>query len=91
MKIAEFLPAQPNRMWALARQMGVRYAICKCAFELTRMNPPWDIDVLRTIQRRFTEAGFTLCGLEGDPFDMHRIKLGLEGRDEDIALYGGAG
>ena len=39
------------------------------------------------IQTRFREAGFTLYGLEGDQFDMRRIKLGLEGRDEDLERY----
>lgn len=87
MKLAEFLPAKPNRLWQLARQMGVRYAICKCAPELTGLKPPWDMDSLRAIQSRFAEAGFTLYGLEGDEFDMSRIKLGVEGRDEDIERY----
>jgi len=87
MKLAEFLPAAPNRLWQLARQMGVRYAMCKCAPELTGLNPPWDMDALRTIQRRFSDAGFVLYGLEGDQFDMRRIKLGLDGRDEDIERY----
>lgn len=87
MKIAEFLPAQPNRLWDLARQMGVRYAICKCAPELTGLLPPWDLESLRTIQQRFAAAGFVLYGLEGDQFDMQRIKLGLPGRDEDLDRY----
>jgi len=87
LKLAEFLPAQPDRLWDWSRQMGVRHAICKCAPELTGLNPPWDIDALRTIQRRFKEAGFTLHGLEGDQFDMSRIKLGLPGWEEDIVRY----
>lgn len=87
MILADFLPAQPNRQWQLALQMGVRHAICKCAPELTGLLPPWDIDALRTIQKRFSGAGLTLYGLEGDQFDMSRIKLGLTGRDEDLDLY----
>lgn len=87
MILADFLPAQPDLRWQLARQMGVRHAICKCAPELTGMNPPWDLEALRAIQGRFAEAGFTLLGLEGDQFDMSRIKLGLEGRDEDLERY----
>lgn len=87
MKLAEFLPARPNRLWELARQMGVRHAIVKAAPELTGKNPPWDIDSLRAIQSRFAEAGFALYGLEGDQFDMRRIKLGLDGRDEDLERY----
>lgn len=87
MKLAEFLPAQPNRLWDYARQLGIRHAICKCAPELTGMPPPWDLEALRTIQQRFADGGFVLYGLEGDQFDMQRIKLGLPGRDEDLARY----
>lgn len=87
MKISEFLPAKPNRLWKLASQLGVRHAICKCAPELTGLNAPWDIDSLRTIQRRFQKGGYVLYGLEGDQFDMSRIKLGLEGREEDVEKY----
>lgn len=87
MKLAEFLPAAPDRSWQLARQLGVRHAICKCAPELTGLKAPDDRDSLRAIQRRFADGGFTLAGLEGDEFDMRRIKLGLPGRDEDFARY----
>lgn len=87
MILTDFLPARQNVQWQLARQMGVRNAICKCAPELTGLNPPWDIDTLRTIQTRFAESDITLYGLEGDQFDMSRIKLGLPGRDEDLEHY----
>jgi mannonate dehydratase len=87
MKLADFLPAKPDRSWDLARQLGVRYAICKCAPELTGLPAPDRIEGLAEIQRRFAAAGFTLYGLEGDEFDMARIKLGLPGRDEDLDRY----
>jgi hypothetical protein len=44
MKIAEFLPAIPNRLWDLAAQMGVSDAICKCAPDLTGLKAPDDFD-----------------------------------------------
>jgi mannonate dehydratase len=87
MIVAEFLPAAHNRLWQLAGQMGVRHAICKCAPELTGLKAPWDLDALRTIQQRFADARLKLYGLEGDQFDMRRIKLGLDGRDDDLELY----
>jgi mannonate dehydratase len=87
MVIAEFLPAKPNRLWEFSSQMGVRHAICKCAPELTGQKAPDDFDALRIIQERFAERGFTLAGLEGDEFDMTRIKLGLPGRDADAERY----
>jgi|GEM_PF-2670016 hypothetical protein len=77
MILADFLPAAPDRSWALARQPGVNHAICKCAPELTGLNAPDDIDALRAIRVRFAEGGPKLVGLEGDEVDMPRIKLGL--------------
>lgn len=82
-----FLPFEPDRRWALARQAGVTCAVVKLAPELTGLDPPWNIAILAEAKRRFNDAGFELFGLEGDQFDMTRIKLGLSGRDEDIERY----
>lgn len=87
MIIADFLPATPDKSWKLAAQLGVTHAIVKAAPELTGLKPPSDIDALRTVQKRFEDAGFKLAGMEGDQFNMQRIKLGLDGRDEDLAQY----
>lgn len=87
MILADFLPPRRDRSWDFARQVGVTHAIARCHPRDTGLNPPWDIDALRTVQRQFAEAGIVLTGLEGDEFDMRRIKLGLDGRDEDLALY----
>ncbi|WPJ94851.1 mannonate dehydratase [Coraliomargarita algicola] len=87
MILTDFLPAQPDRSWQLAKQIGINHAICKCAPELTKLAAPDNLTALRTIKDRFTAAGIRLYGLEGDEFDMQRIKLGLPGRDADIARY----
>ena len=87
MKLALFLPARPDARWEFARQMGVRYAIAKLHPDLTGEAPPWDGDVFRRARDRIAEAGFTLLGLESDEFDMSRVKLGLDGRDEDVERY----
>lgn len=77
----------PDEKWQLARQMGIDYAIAKLAPELTGGLPPWDYESLKNSKEIFENHGFNLYGLEGDQFDMNRIKLGLEGRDEDILLF----
>lgn len=87
MILADFLPPKRDRSWDFARQVGVTHAIARCHPRDTGLNPPWDLDALRTVQRQFADGGLTLIGLEGDEFDMRRIKLGLDGRDEDLALY----
>ena len=86
-RICDMLPAVPDRRWALARQLGVRHAVCKLNPELTSAPPPSDFDTLHSAQRRFAEHGLTLSGLEGDQMDMRRIKQGLPGRDQDIGAY----
>ena len=81
------LPAKPDIRWQLAAQLGVKYAVTKAAPELSGLPDPSDLAALATVRDRFADAGFTLCALEGDEFDMSRIKLGLPGRDEDIEKY----
>jgi mannonate dehydratase len=87
MRLSMMLPPTPDRRWALARQMGVCHAIAKLAPELTGRPPPHDAQSLKESVRIYAEGGFRIVGLEGDQFDMGRIKRGLPGRDEDIALY----
>ncbi len=87
MILADFLPPQRDRSWDLAKQAGVTHVIARCHPRDTGLEPPWNRDALRTVQRNFADAGLKLIGLEGDEFDMRRIKLGLDGRDEDLDLY----
>lgn len=87
MILADFLPPRRDRSWDYALQAGLTHAIARCHPRDTGLNPPWDRDALATVQRNFAAAGLTLAGLEGDEFDMRRIKLGLPGRDEDLELY----
>ena len=81
------LPVKPDIRWQLAAQLGVKYAVTKAAPELSGLPDPSDFSALKTVRDRFADAGFTLYALEGDEFDMSRIKLGLPGRDEDIDKY----
>ncbi len=87
MILTEYLPPRPHVLWQLARQMGIRHAIINAKPERTGLNPPWDLEALRKLQRELADAGLNLYGLEGDQFDLIRIKLGLDGRDEDIERY----
>jgi mannonate dehydratase len=76
-----------DRRWGIARQMGVTHTIAKLAPELTGDDPIDDRAALDRQIARYQASGLTIAGLEGDQFDMSRIKLGLPGRDEDIARY----
>ena len=87
MKLGMMLPVEPDLQWQLAAQLGVKYAVTKAAPELSGLKDPSDFDALKVVRDRFTAAGFELYALEGDEFDMSRIKLGLPGRDEDLEKY----
>nr|WP_295926254.1 mannonate dehydratase [uncultured Dyadobacter sp.] len=82
-----FFGNKPDEKWALARQMGIDHAIAKLAPELTGDLPPWDKASLKKSKETFEKSGFRLIGFEGDQFDMTRIKLGIDGRDEDLDSY----
>lgn len=82
-RLGMFLPPTPDHRWKLAAQAGVSCAVC-------RVNPvfnPFELESMAAAQQGFRDAGFEINALEGDQFDMSRIKLGLDGRDEDIENY----
>jgi D-mannonate dehydratase len=82
-----FFGNTPDEKWQLCRQMGISCAIAKLAPELTGQEPPYDLLSLKRSRKIYNDHGFELHGLEGDQFDMDRIKFGLPGRDEDIKRY----
>ncbi|WP_373517029.1 mannonate dehydratase [Pricia sp.] len=82
-----FFGNTPDEKWQLCKQMGIDYAIAKLAPELTGQPTIDDYDSFARSKAIFGEHGFQLYGLEGDQFDMHRIKLGLPGRQDDIEKY----
>jgi mannonate dehydratase len=85
MKFCMMLRPEPEPTWALAKQAGVDYAVTNPS-RLPGGQPPGYAS-LSKLKASFAEHGLDLIVLEGDPFPMDRIKLGLPGRDEDIARY----
>lgn len=82
MKLAEFLPDRPTRLWHLVKQMGVDSAVGPLPREENGL-PPWDFVNLMHMKKRYEDFGFDLQVIESAP-PMNRIKLGLPGRDEEI-------
>lgn len=87
MRLTMMLPAKRTIQWNYAAQLGVTDVITKAAPELSGRKDPSDRDSLYEIQKEFQQAGLRLYGLEGDEFDMSRIKLRLPGWEEDICRY----
>ncbi|MBR4756909.1 MAG: mannonate dehydratase [Bacteroidales bacterium] len=82
-----FFSDKPDISWDLCSQMGIKHAVAKLSPELTGKNPIWDFATLKEAKEKFASRGFELMALEGDQFDMTRIKLGLPGREQDAEHY----
>jgi len=85
MKLAEYFGTRPDRLWRLCRQMGLEYAVTGIPFD-EKQEKPWDLMPLIRMKQRFRDAGFELLVIESMP-PSNRIKLGIEGRDEEIEIF----
>jgi len=84
LQMAEILPPFPTVSWELARQAGATHAVSNVPPE-SNDGAGWDFLPLLRMHQRFADAGITLAVIEtGFPW-LHLGKLGLPGRDEEIA------
>src|SRR5579871_6569491 len=85
-QIAEYLPPEPNLLWKLVRQAGVNHAVGRLPLDEGGAERPWDLGPLTRLKAQFEEAGFTLAVIESSP-PMQKIRLGLPGREEEVAWF----
>ena len=79
-------PGSPARLKQL-KQIGVNYAIAGVSGALCKVRRDEYLPTLRRMQAEFAEQGITIAGVEGHPVPAEKIKLGLDGRDEEIENY----
>jgi mannonate dehydratase len=80
------LPRQPDERWDLARQMGVTSAVVH-PLEVGDDKTHWSYDDLLGTKNWLGNAGLEFSVLEGSVPLTDRVRLGLDGRDEDIAEF----
>jgi len=80
------LPPEPDERWELAKQMGVTDAVIH-PLEIGDNKTKWTFDGLRALQNYLEGDGLSLSVLEGSVPLTDRIRLGLDGRDEDITEF----
>lgn len=78
------LGTHENQLWTLCKQMDVNYAVAGLPREQQGMKP-WDFTNLLLMKQRFENCGITVEVIESRP-PANKIKLGLPGRDEEIAV-----
>ena len=71
----------PERL-QICKQLGVTHAITGAPF--FRIGRDQYEAAAKKLKDDFAEAAFTIAGIEGHPVGFERIKLGVEGRDEEI-------
>lgn len=85
MQLAEVFPSQPNRLWHLAKQLGVNHAVGGLPWE-EKAEKPWDLMPLIRMKQRFSDFGLELLVIESMP-PSNEIKLGTAGRDAEIEVF----
>jgi mannonate dehydratase len=88
LEIAEALGPTPGPLWRLAKQCGVDYAVgawrASGGSEGDGAEAPWSYPALERLKQSYEEAGFKLAVIECRP-PMNKVKLGLPGREDEIA------
>ncbi|MFB6146400.1 MAG: mannonate dehydratase [Halobacteriaceae archaeon] len=83
---ALILPPDPDYRWRLAAQMGVTKAVIH-PLEIGDDRTDWTYDDLRGLQNWLSGAGLDLAVMEGSVPVTDRMRLGLDGRDEDVERF----
>ncbi|MEO6962266.1 MAG: mannonate dehydratase [Puia sp.] len=89
MSLAYFWGIEPRRI-ALARQMDVLGAVGGINTRMAGLPDgakAWDYESVMAVKEAWNKQGLTFAVVEGPPALGEKTKLGLEGRDEEIANF----
>ena len=85
MRLALVAGNGPSERWKLASQMGVTDLVTGLG-TAESMEAPWDYEPLRNLKETVEREGFCHSVIEASP-PMNNIKLGRDGRDEEIEYF----
>jgi mannonate dehydratase len=88
MCLAYFAGPDPQRI-AFAKEMGVLGAVGGISPDMVKMGDAkgWENKVIKAVKEAWDKLGLTLTVIEGPPSLNTNTKLGLPGRDEEIANF----
>ena len=85
LKLAEVIGPNPDLLWTLCQQIGVEHVVSGMGL-VEGNEAPWSLPALRRLKDRFDAHRFDWQVIESSP-PMQQIRLGLDGRDEEIAWF----
>ncbi len=80
------LPPEPDERWQLAKQMGVTSAVVH-PLEIGDDKTQWSYDDLNGLTNWYEDAGLSVDVIEGSVPISDTVRVGGEGRDEDIEVF----
>ncbi len=84
-EIAEYLPPNHSALWDMVQQCGVSKVVGAMDLDApSGPEAPWSYTSLLRAKNAYADRGFELVVLESRP-PLDKAKLGLPGRDEEIA------
>ncbi len=81
-QLAELFGNPASQDVKIARQLGVNHVIASVKLSTVRREEYQEL--ARKTRDAWTAAGMTVAGVEGHPVAFERLKLGVEGADEEI-------
>ncbi len=86
-KFTEIFGPDESERWKIAQQLGLKHAIVGVSGVLGKVRREDYATTLIDLHSRFKSAGLQIAGVESHPVNAEKIKLGIEGRDEEIENY----
>ena len=86
-QLAELFQLDESHKIRLASQIGITHAIVGVSPALSLVTHDHYTETLQKIKADFQTAGMVFAGVESHPVPAEKIKLGLDGRDEEIENY----
>jgi mannonate dehydratase len=80
--LTELLPGPKSNDVRIAKQVGVNWVITGGG--LANVRRERYVETLEKLKKDFAAVGMQIAGVEGHPVPFEKIKLGLDGRDEEI-------
>jgi mannonate dehydratase len=87
MQLSELFTPDEEHKIRLARQIGITHGIVTTTRVLGPVPRGRYLDELAKVKKQFADAGLIFAGTESHPVSAEKIKLGIDGRDEEIENY----